>query len=93
MGVAQKKPNAFGLYDVAGNVWEMCQDHWHDHYHGAPQDASAWLEDDDPLQRVMRGGSFRVQSVAMLMCAFRSSAGVYYSGDDLGIRPVAAVEL
>lgn len=89
MGVAQKKTNAFGLHDVVGNVWELCCDHWYDSHNGAPGDGSARIADDDSLQRVMRGGSFRSPTVAHLLCAFRSSAGVYFSGDDLGIRPVA----
>ena len=90
MGVAQKKPNASGLYDVAGNVWELCADWWFDNHVGAPSDgASRHGEGDDPLQRVIRGGSFRSETTAHLLSAFRSSAGLYYSGDELGVRPVA----
>ena len=55
--VAQKKPNAFGLFDMHGNVWEWTQDCWHDNYAGAPTDGSAWTKVDCP-NRVLRGGSW-----------------------------------
>jgi formylglycine-generating enzyme required for sulfatase activity len=51
-------PNAFGLYDMHGNVWEWCLDHWHENYQGASIDGSAWLSDDDNAARVLRGGSW-----------------------------------
>jgi len=51
-------PNAFGLYDMHGNVCELCQDSWHDDYEGAPTDGSAWLSEEDPHLVVIRGGSF-----------------------------------
>ena len=40
-----------------GNVWEWCQDRWHDNYNGAPDDGSAW-EDGEDDYRVCRGGSW-----------------------------------
>jgi formylglycine-generating enzyme required for sulfatase activity len=49
--------NPFGLYDTAGNVWEWCQDRWHESYEGAPADGSAWQGGEDK-RRVQRGGSF-----------------------------------
>ena len=57
-------PNAFGLCDMHGNLWEWCADDWHDHYLGGPVDGSAWQERDvpgratDPLPGVVRGGSW-----------------------------------
>jgi formylglycine-generating enzyme required for sulfatase activity len=50
--------NAFGLSDMHGNVWEWCQDHWHDNYKGAPIDGSAWLSENENASRILRGGSW-----------------------------------
>ncbi len=58
--------NAFGLYDMHGNVWEWCYDHWHEDYEGAPTDGSAWIDnikilnenDNHPQMRMLRGGSW-----------------------------------
>jgi formylglycine-generating enzyme required for sulfatase activity len=50
--------NAFGLHDMHGNVWEWCQDHWHDNYVGVPMDGSAWLSVNENAKRLLRGGSW-----------------------------------
>ena len=52
--------NAWGLYDMHGNVWEWVQDCWHENYNDAPKDGSAWLEENggDCSRRVLRGGSW-----------------------------------
>ncbi|MBU6228581.1 MAG: formylglycine-generating enzyme family protein [Cyanobacteria bacterium REEB459] len=51
-------PNAFGLYDMHGNVWEWCLDHWHPSYTGAPANGSAWTTAGDSSFRILRGGSW-----------------------------------
>jgi len=50
--------NGFGLYDMHGNVWEWCEDVYHDSYSGAPTDGSAWTAGGDQTCRVLRGGSW-----------------------------------
>src|SRR5205823_8354125 len=52
--------NAFGLYDMHGNVYEWCMDNWHENYNGAPEDGSAWLKGGDQRKRVLRGGAWDV---------------------------------
>jgi formylglycine-generating enzyme required for sulfatase activity len=56
--VAEKKPNAFGLFDMHGNVSEWVQDCWHDNYIGAPKDGSAWTTACSSNARMLRGGSW-----------------------------------
>ncbi|MCZ8162317.1 MAG: formylglycine-generating enzyme family protein, partial [Microcystis sp. LE19-196.1B] len=56
--VGQFPPNAFGLYDMHGNVWEWCADTWHDNYDGAPTDGSACIENGDDNRSPLRGGSW-----------------------------------
>ena len=55
--VGRYQPNAFGLYDMHGNVYEWVQDCWNDSYVGAPTDGRAWTS-GDCSQRVIRGGSW-----------------------------------
>jgi formylglycine-generating enzyme required for sulfatase activity len=49
-------PNAFGLHDMHGNLWEWCQDPWHPDYNGAPTDGSVWAGSGSNY--VLRGGSW-----------------------------------
>jgi formylglycine-generating enzyme required for sulfatase activity len=51
------QPNAFGLFQVHGNIYEWVEDCWNDSYAGAPSDGSAWTF-GDCSRRVVRGGSW-----------------------------------
>ncbi len=54
-------PNAFGLYDTHGNVYEWCADDWHENYSGAPNDGSTWSYDYDyDYPKLLRGGSWDI---------------------------------
>jgi formylglycine-generating enzyme required for sulfatase activity len=55
--VSRFPPNAWGLRDMHGNVWEWCEDNWHPNYQGAPEDGSVW-KGGDTSSRVLRGGSW-----------------------------------
>jgi formylglycine-generating enzyme required for sulfatase activity len=69
--VGQKQPNAFGLYDMHGNVWEWCEDVWHDNYNGAPDDGRAWVDiSARGSYRVVRGGGWNGNAV-LCRSAFR----------------------
>ena len=63
--VAQKKPNAFGLYDMSGNVREWVEDCYHNNYENAPNDSQAWNRNCHIRSTyVTRGGSWEEGSEA-----------------------------
>jgi formylglycine-generating enzyme required for sulfatase activity len=83
-------PNAFGLYDMHGNVWEWCLDHWHDNYLGAPSDGSAWLSDDRNASRLMRGGSWS-SDPRICRSASRGSSTPDYRSNIIGFRVICEI--
>jgi formylglycine-generating enzyme required for sulfatase activity len=69
ISVGRFPPNAFGLYDMHGHVWEWCSDRWHKNYRAAPTDGSSWETGTDN-KRVLRGGSW-YEYVVLCRCAYR----------------------
>jgi len=82
--VGQKAPNAWGLYDMHGNVWEWGQDSWHNDYNGAPYDGKAW-ESGELSHRIARGGSL-TGSTESCRAANRAWFGSDVRNADMGFR-------
>ncbi|MDY0977152.1 bifunctional serine/threonine-protein kinase/formylglycine-generating enzyme family protein [Massilia sp. CFBP9012] len=80
-------PNAWGLHDMHGNVWEWVQDVVHDNYEGAPQDGSAWELGGDQVRRILRGGSW-LYNPRYLRAALRNGFSAVLSNDIVGFRVV-----
>jgi formylglycine-generating enzyme required for sulfatase activity len=85
--VASFAANGWGLHDMHGNVWEWCEDHWHDSYNFAPGDDQPWhipAAADDEL-RLLRGGSWYIYP-AHCRSAYRFDIHPDYRFNDLGFR-------
>ena len=77
-------PNAFGLYDMAGDVWQWVEDCRHGDYEGAPADGSEWTG-GDCAEHVVRGGSWLVKP-QFLRPAIRGEFPVEDHNSDIGFR-------
>ena len=93
--VGSFKPNAFGLYDMLGNVWEWTEDTYHANYKGAPIDGSAWIQkisgNDRPVGRVIRGGSWKYSSHFMRAAYRMGNEEVKRYEHKVGFRLVRAL--
>ena len=85
--VAQLKPNAWGLYDMHGNVWEWCLDEYIYKYHGAPTDGSARY--DNRMTKVLRGSGWGCSTGAYPASAgARQNSAPTNAANDIGFRVV-----
>jgi formylglycine-generating enzyme required for sulfatase activity len=89
--VGEKKRNAFGLFDMHGNVEQWVEDCWHESYYGAPSDGSAWTSADCPL-RVVRGGSWLDNSYGV-RSASRYGGSADYRKDTRGFRVARTLDV
>lgn len=85
--VGAKAPNAWGLYDMHGYLWEWCSDPWHDSYTAAPSNGTAWTNAGDEMQRVLRSGSWK-DKAPWLASAVRRAAPRKLLDDAVGLRCV-----
>ena len=83
--VGKYRANAFGLFDMLGNVWEWTEDCWHGSYAGAPTEGSAWKTGGDCGRRALRGGS-NGSKPKKLRAAMRSSDPVGKRKGTIGFR-------
>lgn len=87
--VGKKSSNAWGLHDMHGNVWEWCEDIYHENYQGAPSDGTAWINGGDRDLKVRRGGSW-FNSAVFCRSSERGRVGAVNSFDYIGFRVVVA---
>jgi formylglycine-generating enzyme required for sulfatase activity len=88
--VGRKKPNAWGLYDMHGYVWEWCADAWQADHAGAAADGRPRAGKDNP-ERVLRGGSW-ADDADSARSAFRTHRPPDFRSDRIGFRCVRAAQ-
>ena len=86
--VGAKKPNAWGLYDFHGYLWEFVDDSWHENYEGAPTNGRAW-SDAAVTTIVVRGGSWK-DHYSKLTSSSRRPLDTKTGDDAVGLRCVKA---
>ncbi len=84
--------NGFGLHDMHGNVWEWCEDKWHENYQGAPTNGSAWISGNDNDYRLLRGGSWSFDPYNC-RSAYRNRRSADIWDNNIGFRVVCAQDL
>ena len=78
--------NAFGLYDMHGNIWEWCEDDWHNNYQTKPSiGANAWVDQYHRERKVVRGGSW-LNHPPYCRSAFRRHGDTTRPGEAVGFR-------
>jgi formylglycine-generating enzyme len=84
--VGLKIPNLLDIHDMSGNVWEWCEDQWHDSYDGAPKYNRAWLAEEF-TNRILRGGAWH-NSISSCRSTNRHSEEQSHRTDFIGFRLV-----
>jgi formylglycine-generating enzyme required for sulfatase activity len=82
-------PNAFGIYDMHGLVWEWCEDYEHDDYQDAPSDGSSWVNNGNSEYRILRGGSWD-SPAHLCRSAYRFSEMASATDPKFGFRVVCS---
>jgi formylglycine-generating enzyme required for sulfatase activity len=82
--VGRKLPNALGIYDMSGNVWEWCEDVWHHSYKDVREDSSPLITERKENVRVVRGGSWLIND-DNCRTTYRNRGDAYFRGDG-GLR-------